>query len=421
MANYTTTPTLQEDSQSASLKEPSNTTGAAAQPPLVGTDEPEMSVLVIRQFADLEQYLKDWTNLAENTLESNIFYEPWFMLPALKSFSGGHRVEFVLIFANDSSLDSDATLCGLFPLERKDGYKGLPVSFLELWRHVHCFLCTPLVRLEFARECLSAFLRWLRGPDGAPLMEFNYIMDGGPFHQLLLEQIKVGSGSAFLVESFKRGLLRPQPNAEEYIHQSLSTKHRKMLKRQEAKLGEGEPVEYEMLQEHHDVAAWIEDFLRLESAGWKGRAGTALASDKTQRDFFVAIATEGFKNGRLVMLALKRGQKLVAMRSQFLGGKGSFTFKISFAEEYARFSPGVLLELENIRWFHNQAGLEWMDSCTGTDALMFNRLWLDHRSISTTLVSNGGWSGALLIYVLSLVRGLKRKFSRLKKDQVAAQ
>lgn len=86
------------------------------------------------------------------------------------------------------------------------------------------------------------------------------------------------------------------------------------------------------------------------------------------------------------------GGTTVAMKCNLLAGDAVFCFKIAFDEEWARFSPGVLLEVENVERFH--AGeATWMDSCADPDNAMINRLWPDRRRISTLLVPCGGVFG----------------------------
>ena len=112
-----------------------------------------MSVVVVRELSELMDYIPDWESLAEHALEPNVFYEPWFLVPAIKAFADGIDLEFVLIFApNPVNRSGPRMLCGFFPLERKRRYKDLPVSALTLWKHVHCYLCAPLLRTEKQRD-----------------------------------------------------------------------------------------------------------------------------------------------------------------------------------------------------------------------------------------------------------------------------
>ena len=53
-----------------------------------------MSVVVLIEPAALEAYLPELEDLAANSIEPNIFYEPWILWPSLKAF--GHDRQFFL-------------------------------------------------------------------------------------------------------------------------------------------------------------------------------------------------------------------------------------------------------------------------------------------------------------------------------------
>ena len=121
---------------------------------------------------------------------------------------------------------------------------------------------------------------------------------------------------------------------------------------------------------------------------------------------------------RLMMLAARLDGQTIAEKCNFLAGAGAFAFKIAFDEAHAQSSPGVLLEIENIRRSHLSVGLEWMDSCSVADNFI-NSLWLDRRTISTTLVATGRGPGGFLVSTLPLLRWLNRKnpLHRRRKDK----
>lgn len=104
------------------------------------------------------------------------------------------------------------------------------------------------------------------------------------------------------------------------------------------------------------------------------------------------------------MLSLAAGERIVAMKCNFLAQDGAFAFKIAYDEDYARFSPGTLLELENIRELHRRPGLSWMDSCAESDHFMANRLWLERRVIVSLLTTTGNAGGELLVSSMPLLR-----------------
>src|SRR5207237_567716 len=142
--------------------------------------------------------------------------------------------------------------------------------------------------------------------------------------------------------------------------------------------------------------------------GWKGRAGTAMSASEVEKEFFKEIVAEAFRRDRLMMLATRLDGQTIAEKCNFLAGAGSFAFKIAFDESHAQSSPGVHLEIENIRRSHLQIGLEWMDSCSVADNFI-NSLWRDRRTILTTLVATGKGSGGFLVSALPLLRWLKRQ------------
>src|SRR5207302_6985383 len=104
-----------------------------------------MSVVVVERASELAEYVSRWEELAAQAIEPNAFYEPWMLLPAVEFLGKGQDLLFVLVFAPDQKRpEGPPRLCGFFPLQRRR-WKRLPISFLSLWKHNYCFLCTPLI------------------------------------------------------------------------------------------------------------------------------------------------------------------------------------------------------------------------------------------------------------------------------------
>jgi len=118
-----------------------------------------------------------------------------------------------------------------------------------------------------------------------------------------------------------------------------------------------------------------------------------------------------------MMLALELDGQRVAQKCNFLAGNGSFAFKIAYDEDYARYSPGLLLEIENIRQVHAAREIEWMDSCAVPIHFMINRLWLDRRTIQTALIPTGKRPGELIVSLMPLIRWINRKVRRISSPQ----
>ena len=388
----------------------------------VTTDGAKMSVVIVDDLTALEKHIAAWEDLAAAAIEPNVFYEPWMLMPALRAYGAG-RLLFALVQTPDPARPlGPPLLCGFFPLELKDHFdgisKGLPLKTLCLWRKQEMiYLCAPLLRAGYGREALAAFFDWLgAGDHNSSLMEFGFVTGEGPFHHLLLDYLNQRLKFTYVTEAFTRALFRPAADAEDYIRSALGRFRLKEFRRLERRLAETGTLEYTTLDQGaggDDVDAWVEEFLEFEAKSWKGQGGRALVCSETDRKYFVEIAREAFRRGRLMMLALRFNGRPIAYKVNFLSGDGSFAFKIAFDEEYARYSPGVLLELENIRLLHERTQIRWMDSCANPDRFMINQLWTDRRAIQTLVISTGKRQGDLVVAAIPLLKwGNRRIFRR---------
>src|SRR5262245_55547165 len=383
-------------------------------------DGAKMSVVVVNDLTEMEKYIAAWEDLAGAAIEPNVFYEPWMLMPALRAYGVDRRSLFALVMAPDPARPLGPPLmCGLFPLELRDHYDGtsikLPLKTLSLWRKAEMtYLCAPLLRAGYGREALAAFFDWLDAcSHNCSLMEFGFVPGEGPFHQLMVDYLHSHLKFTHVAESFTRALFRPASDTEVYIRSALGRARRKEYRRQERRLAETGRLEYTALDPGADADAWIEEVLEFEAKSWKGKGGRALVCDEIDRKYFVEVAREAFRRGKLMMLALRFNGRPIAYKLNFLSGGGAFAFKIAFDEEYARYSPGVLLELENIRLLHERPQTKWMDSCADPDRFMINHLWTDRRVLQSLVVSTGNPQGYFALAAIPLLKwGNRRIFRR---------
>jgi CelD/BcsL family acetyltransferase involved in cellulose biosynthesis len=397
------------NSEAGGKGKPTRTKARLDRPQLASV--PSFSLVIVRSAEELAEHGQALDDLAANTLEPNVFYEPWMLLPALRAFACHQPLELALIYRNGPG--KSQVLCGFLPLERQLRWKGLPISVLRMWRHVHCVLGTPLLRAEFARESWAFFMDWLaKDRNGCTVLELPFVTGDGPFSQLLLEHGNHHGRLSYQVEAFPRALFRRRATTADYLASALSGRRCREFKRLEDRLRERGQLDYTVLAPDGDVTAWIDAFLDLEARGWKGSAGTALASQEADCQFFRSFATEGFRRGRLMMLALHLDGRPIALKCNLLACNGSFAFKIAFDEHYAAYSPGSQLEIFNIEHLHKNPRVQWMDSCAIPDHPMINRLWLDRRTIQTVLIATGRGPSDFVVSLLPALRWLKRALSR---------
>jgi CelD/BcsL family acetyltransferase involved in cellulose biosynthesis len=335
-----------------------------------------------------------WRALAERASVRNIFYEPWNLLAALDTVASSAR--FIILFVYREG-EGERQLIGMLPLERKRRYKGVPASTLELFRHIHCFLCTPLVAAEHEDTALDAFADWLALDRSFSVLQLGRLSSA--MGQKLQRLLCAASIPTITADRSERAIFRPQQSARQYLNQAMSGRNRKDLRRKEKRLGEIGRLEYRVLAADEDAQAWIDAFLRIEQQGWKGRAGTALACQDQDAAYFRRIVSEAHALQQLEFVGYFLDDEPLALSCKFRAGDGAFAFKITFDKNYSRFSPGMLLELAYIVRSHDDPTLRWMDSCAESGHRMANRLWSDRRGIDTLVAASGIYGRLLQIAV----------------------
>ena len=383
-----------------------------------------LQVVVVENEAELRNHVSAWQDLADHAMDANVFYEPWLLMPALKTLHRGTPVRLVFIYeAGAPGISGESRLCGFFPLVPDARFRNLPIRAWRLWKHIHCFLCTPLIRPERARETLAALLQWAGGDGNAHLLDFSHVRGDGPFHDALITHVKETGTMQRVTKRFSRALWKAGQDLEAYLQNTLSASARKEYRRQRKRLAELGRLEFRTLRKGGEVDDWLKEFLDLEASGWKAREGQALGLNADHRNFVLAAAQLGFARGQVLLQGLFLDGRPVAMLLSFLAGSGGFAFKIAYDETLAKYSPGVQMMLDILGNLHSDSRFAWMDSCAEPDHPMINRLWKDQKVIESVLTSTGNWRGDLAVAVfpagqrlVRLIRALKKMIPRMKRQ-----
>jgi hypothetical protein len=324
-----------------------------------------------------------WDELALSAAEPNPFFESWYLLPSLESLDRGGDVS-ILCFIRGGRLS------GLMPVLREQQYENWPLPHIGTWLHSNCFFGTPLVAPGAEVEFWRAVLEW--ADDNAAFSFFlhlNKISLDGPVYAGLESVLAADRRPWGVVVRRKRALLTSHPDTEAYLANSLCARKRKDLNRRFRRLEELGEVEFRWESGDEGLSRWIEEFLALEAAGWKGDAGSGLACDSATEALFRQSLTGAASRDRLLRLSLRLNDKAIAMLSTFLAPPGAFGFKTAYDEDYARLSPGFLLEREFLT-APKRFGLDWCDSCAAADHDVMNRIWSDRRSFGRVSIGIGG-------------------------------
>jgi len=329
-----------------------------------------------------------WSELAEQASEPNIFYEHWFLRPALAQLDHHRDLQLFLLWAGEPQ---HSQLLGLLPLAPENRYGRWRVSYVQNWMHHNCFLGTPLVRKGFEAMFWEKLLTALDTGNWPGFLHINGMTIGGPLDQALRTVCGDRKRRCELVHSEARALLEGQCTADEYYRTNIRKKKRKELLRKQRRLGETGELRFSYHRDSEDLDRWIDEFLALERKGWKGQQGSALDCTDATREFFRSAIHGAAQSGQLERRDMRLDGQPITMLVNFLSGRGGFGFKTAFDEDYARYSPGVLLQIENLDCLESET-LDWVDSCASEGHPMIDGLWTDRRHIGRFSIGLKGLS-----------------------------
>lgn len=324
----------------------------------------------------------EWQALADRASEPNCFQEPWFVRAGLAHLATEGDVRLIEV--------RDGELIGLIPLCVRSSLGRIPAPNVQNWRHHNDFLGTPLVRAGREPDFWAALLGFLDGADWARgFLHLNGLVEGGRVHAGLVAAAAALGRPAAIVQRQTRAELQSDLTPGAYFEQTVRKKKRKELKRLSARLAELGTVSSRTLAPGEDWRPWCDAFLALERSGWKGRSGSALACAAESESFFRDALAGAAEAGRLQLRSLDLDGRAIAMLVNFLVPPGSFSFKIAFDEDYARFSPGVLIQIDNLDIL-SRGDIAWMDSCAAENHPMIDSLWGERRTVVRVSVPLGG-------------------------------
>jgi CelD/BcsL family acetyltransferase involved in cellulose biosynthesis len=146
-------------------------------------------------------------------------------------------------------------------------------------------------------------------------------------------------------ESWQRAMLMPEgkPDAEAYLRAAMGRNYRIRSKRL-ADLDAQGTVSLVSLRGDAAVSG-LEAYIALEARGWKGRAGTALANEPDGQRYFRAIIASLAASDQIAVDQIRLDDKPIAIGLAIEADGHSMLWKTTFDEDFARFGPGMLLNM----------------------------------------------------------------------------
>lgn len=370
---------------------------------------------IVTRFIKIKDALADphlaaeWRALTANAAQPNPFAERWYMEAALHVL-GKADVRLAVVH--------DAGLIGLMPFVWQKSYAGLPLAHVQNWLNHNAFLGTPLVRKGHEQAFWAGLLEALDQAAGNALfLHLSGLDCDGPLSSALALACAENGRHYARVHSEERALLEQGLSSAAYLEAHMRGKKRKELRRQQNRLSELGTLAFERSDGAVQLEDWIDAFLALERRGWKGANGSALDCADGTRNLFRSALHGAAGEGKLELLTLRLDGRAIAMLATFLTPPGGFSFKTAFDEDYARYSPGVLLQIHNLALLDRE-GIAWCDSCAAQDHPMIDSIWAGRRPIGRYSVAIGGRGKRMVFSALLMAEKAKSHLRRMNSGKI---
>ena len=357
--------------------------------------------MTVRDAAADRRLLERWAELEANALEPNPFFAPQMVLPAARHLEGGLAAQLLVV-------EQGGELRFLLPVSGSSGLRRTRLAGLWPWMHDYCFLGTALLAADGDPDRVwAAVIEHLRRLRPASVLIIPVHPAHGPVAAALHRTgLAAGLGirrSPVAARGFV--LRRPEPT---YAREWMSRKHLANQARRRRHLAKTLGAEVVTVDRAAGggVGQAVEQFLALEAMGWKGRSRTALSCRPGHAAFFREMSRGFAAEGRLMFLSMEAGPRVVAQNTALVAGEGLFGFRRAYDEEFRSWSPGSLLDLDVLDWFHRAARLAWLDTCSPTEDREASRAFGDRRLLCTVAVplSPPGNAAAAVVSVLGQAR-----------------
>lgn len=342
-----------------------------------------------------------WSDLIDNAADPNVFLEPWLVARSLPLIAPD--VADLLLCASEGKLVALAIIC------RNGQYAKLPLTHYSSHLHCHQFLATPLVRQGAEVTAAQQIAGWIdHAPEAVSFCRFTHC-NGNARFLTALKAVCSRDGRRFdQVHRFDRPAIDATMPVDDYLTAHVSRHRRKKLRRAARRLADNGPVAFERLNDADAAPRWLDDFLALEDKGWKGEAGTSIRNDAAETAFFEALVPEALSRGQLCFHRLLVDGQGVAYALDLQAGSRVFCLKVAFDPAFARYSPGMQLELHCLKHYLQDDSVEAVDSCSADGNLTLTCLWGQTQPVVQVVMARRGIRYQL---PLTLARALEQASS----------
>ncbi|KRE00381.1 hypothetical protein ASE63_09980 [Bosea sp. Root381] len=308
-------------------------------------------------------------------------------------------------------------LVGIWALRRqRDWRSGFAAVLIAPLLPLYEVSSLPVIDRDHADDTAEAMLRHLLAASDLPhKLALPLLPLEGPTFAALAEGCRATSSRLSTYERWQRPVMRPEPgdDAERYLRRALGPSYKKRMQQFRAIARHGE-LSFRRLRGDAARDA-LPDFLALESAGWKGKAGTAIARLPQASAYLDKLVALSAAAGALQLDMLLLDGRALSMGLLVESAGTRHFLKIAYDESEARHSPGRALTIAMIKADFASTPPLFFDSGAGEEVDARTYVWGERREMANAIISLGSASPALPHLAAGLRRLLRQARTRLRR------
>jgi CelD/BcsL family acetyltransferase involved in cellulose biosynthesis len=298
-----------------------------------------MVVAAHRGGVEVVEHLADeWRDLCMEAVDDQPFYRPEWIAAHIRAFAP--QAKIVLL-----TVRSESKLLFVLPLLQEwSVFTGVPVR--KLRGPVNGHSCRfDAVRHSSSQGDVAVAAAWnhLQNLGGWDLLELHDVPEGGTISALV--SAARNSGVRTAQEPMRRNPYVPVP-ADPNDLKKLPANARLRGKLRHIRRELDTQGELKFLRFEKAERAVLERFYELESAGWKGKEGSAIACDPRIRQFYDEVSQVAERFGYLCVYSLELNGELLAAHFGLSYNGRYFSPKIAYNEKFPQYAPGHLIVSE---------------------------------------------------------------------------
>ena len=273
-----------------------------------------------------------WADLFDRSVECNVFYGPDLLEPLANGPMSDASFHVLLVWRQ--TMDGER-LAGFMPVR----CPVTPFAPVRGFKHHYVVGSTPLLDKRDAADVAAALMDGLAERRPGALLILDDVRLDWPAWRAFVQAAERTGRICAEQDVVERAAVSPSSGAGH-----LKGKIAQNLRRCGARLSKLGAWSVSMSDDPQAAREALDALLALEASGWKGDAGTALASKPETLAFAQAAFDPANQRPKPRFSVLSLDGKPIAVSMHLIGPGNAANLKCAYDEAYADCSPGVLLD-----------------------------------------------------------------------------